>query len=269
MSKAVMISIQPKWCEKIANGIKTIEIRKTRPKLEPPFKCYIYCTANRSHFSVGGGLYFGADELYRNAKREIKYGTSVELMCCDNYDETYFLNRKVIGEFTCNRISEYEAEFHKGNDHYQNIKEVFPDPDLDDPDRDLADFCILTANDDDNPDDCEFCKQTCLTFEEVKAYIGGDGFMAFYGWHISDLVIYDTPKELSEFGIVDNDAVKKCNHRFRVGQPEYKTANGGWINGTYCCTKESSYDPDLCTKCKTKKLERPPQSWCYVEEVQA
>lgn len=41
MSKAVMISIRPKWCEKICNGEKTIEVRKTRPKLETPFKCYI------------------------------------------------------------------------------------------------------------------------------------------------------------------------------------------------------------------------------------
>ena len=44
MSRAVLISIRPKWCELIANGEKTIEVRKTRPKLETPFKCYIYCT---------------------------------------------------------------------------------------------------------------------------------------------------------------------------------------------------------------------------------
>ena len=44
MSKAVLISIRPKWCEKIVNGEKTIEVRKTRPKLETPFKVYIYCT---------------------------------------------------------------------------------------------------------------------------------------------------------------------------------------------------------------------------------
>lgn len=42
--KAVMISIRPEWCEKIASGEKTVEVRKTRPKIEPPFKCYIYCT---------------------------------------------------------------------------------------------------------------------------------------------------------------------------------------------------------------------------------
>ena len=42
--KAVLISIRPKWVEKIASGEKTLEVRKTRPKLETPFKCYIYCT---------------------------------------------------------------------------------------------------------------------------------------------------------------------------------------------------------------------------------
>ena len=44
MSKSVLISIRPEWCEKIASGEKTIEARKTYPKLETPFKCYIYCT---------------------------------------------------------------------------------------------------------------------------------------------------------------------------------------------------------------------------------
>ena len=39
--KAVMISIQPKWCGLIASGKKIIEVRKTRPKLKVPFKCYI------------------------------------------------------------------------------------------------------------------------------------------------------------------------------------------------------------------------------------
>ena len=47
MSKAVLISIRPKWCELIANGTKTVEVRKSRPKLHTPFKCYIYCTQPR------------------------------------------------------------------------------------------------------------------------------------------------------------------------------------------------------------------------------
>ena len=44
MAKAVLISIRPEWVEKIARGEKTVEVRKIRPKLDTPFKCYIYCT---------------------------------------------------------------------------------------------------------------------------------------------------------------------------------------------------------------------------------
>lgn len=44
MSKAVLLSIKPIWCEKIASGEKTVEIRKTEPKLDAPFKCFIYET---------------------------------------------------------------------------------------------------------------------------------------------------------------------------------------------------------------------------------
>lgn len=45
--KAVMLSIQPKWCELIASGKKTIEVRKTAPQLQMPFKCYIYETKRK------------------------------------------------------------------------------------------------------------------------------------------------------------------------------------------------------------------------------
>lgn len=41
--RAILISIRPQWCEKIASGKKTIEVRKSAPK-EVPFKAYIYET---------------------------------------------------------------------------------------------------------------------------------------------------------------------------------------------------------------------------------
>ena len=44
MSKAILISIQPKWVAKILNGEKTLEIRKTFPKCDLPIDVYIYCT---------------------------------------------------------------------------------------------------------------------------------------------------------------------------------------------------------------------------------
>ena len=46
MSKAVLISIRPEWAQKIMAGRKTIEVRRTRPKMDTPFKCYIYKCGN-------------------------------------------------------------------------------------------------------------------------------------------------------------------------------------------------------------------------------
>lgn len=74
MSKSVMLSIRPKWVQKIANGEKTIEVRKTRPKLDTPFKCYIYCTQSGVALGAWG-----------------KHG-------------------KVIGEFTCDRIYKIDKD---------------------------------------------------------------------------------------------------------------------------------------------------------------
>lgn len=75
--KAVLISIQPRWCELIASGKKTIEVRKTRPKIETPFRCYIYCTKQKTI----------ADEYCGNRNGHI-----------------YIDNGKVIGEFVCDDI---------------------------------------------------------------------------------------------------------------------------------------------------------------------
>jgi predicted transcriptional regulator len=56
MAKAVLISIRPEWVEKIMPGKKTLEVRKTRPKLEAPFKVYIYCTAGNLSYEVNNGM---------------------------------------------------------------------------------------------------------------------------------------------------------------------------------------------------------------------
>lgn len=157
--KSVMISIQPKWCEMIANGEKTVEVRKTKPKLETPFKCYIYCAKPKERYKVSGSMYEFEDELYRIPDGTIKYGTSVELMMYDDYDENNFLNGKVIGEFVCDRISEYCS---------------------DEP-------SIIWY---------ELIKQSCLSVEQLEKY--GDE-KSIYGWGISKLKIYEKPKELGEF----------------------------------------------------------------------
>lgn len=168
MSKAVLISIQPKWCEKIARGEKTIEVRKNRPKLEPPFKCYIYCTKPKfphedfiCFFDGRGGFYAGG---------------------------------KVIGEFVCDNV---------------------------------LDISILCS--DPNMKGLPF-PGTGLTDREIMDYLGNG--KAGHGWHISDLMIYDKPKELSEFRLYECRVIRE---------------NGYPI--------------------PTHEIGRPPQSWCYVEEA--
>ena len=47
MSKEVLISIRPEWCAKIISGEKSLEIRRTKPTIEPPFRCHIYCTKDK------------------------------------------------------------------------------------------------------------------------------------------------------------------------------------------------------------------------------
>lgn len=184
MSKAVMLSIRPKWVEKIANGEKTIEVRKTRPKLDTPFKCYIYCT--------------GYDALWvLDAPTREKYSFMVVAAYLENPKGANKGNGKVIGEFTCDRIYELAPLDHA-------------------------------------PDDVE--KQACLTREEIVNYLKGTG----YGWHISDLLIYDQPRELSEF----QRATDPCDS----------------------CHAEYTWE---CTGCKklSGDIKRPPQSWCYVEAM--
>lgn len=167
MSKSVMISIQPKWCELIANGKKTIEVRKTKPKIDEPFKCYIYCTKSKKYFSVGGGLYYSFDDLYKNIKGKIKYGDSLELMACDpdSYSADNFFNGKVFGEFVCDEIIDVDCD------------SVAPF------DRKTMDYID---------------EQTCLNRADLWAYTNGK---ICYGWQISELKIYDKPKALSEFGL--------------------------------------------------------------------
>lgn len=153
MSKAVLISIKPTWCAKIASGEKTIEVRKTRPKLNSPFKCYIY-----------------------------KCG-----------------NSKIIGEFLCDQIINI------------NGAERIPS---------------------------DAARPTCLEPAELHQYLGA---ATGFGWHISNLKIYDTPRELDDFR-------RACK-------------NDWWCES---CAMYSEYS-GTCGN-GSLQIRRPPQSWCYVEE---
>ena len=266
--KAVLISIRPKYCELIANGLKNIEVRKSRPRLETPYTCYIYCTkANKAYQTICGITALNEDELFRNPTDGIKHGNSIELMCRNDYSEDNFLNGKVIGEFICDRIEEYRAEFcdftyPDSMNERCALNQIMKVVGYSDDDKEPL-YQFETSNEEDDPNDCELIKSSKVTFNQFRKYIGETFFdKSFYGWHISSLVIYDKPKELSEFAVVDNEAVSNCEYRTRAyNNPEY--TNGAVLRGGYFCSK--TYD--WCKKCKTKPLTRVPKSWCYVEAI--
>lgn len=125
--KAVMLSIRPEWCEKIAQGRKTMELRKSKPKLELPFKCFIYCTKHRP-------------ELTQSAFSE------------------EISNGRVVGEFVCDAVLSH---------------------------------CEMA-----NADLAE--QMSCVRREKIREYSDGK---EVFGWHISNLEIYETPENLGTFGM--------------------------------------------------------------------
>lgn len=194
--KAIMISIQPQYVEKILNGGKTIEIRKTMPKCELPCKVYIYCTKPRKWWRYSSCGYT-SDELLWKTKDKIKM--------CDGFEFYYeiqdciVINGKVVAEFTLNKVDILE--------------------------RDLNDWLPKNRYDVSN----DLLKNINLNQNELWNY--GQGKI-LYAWYIDDLKVYDKPKELSEFSSIS------------------KRMKG----------KESRFSSHL--------LQRPPMSWCYVEELE-
>lgn len=122
---------------------------------------------------------------------------------------------KVIGEFICDRIICSQAYFDsQGKNHLTN---VFPDD----------------------------IKKTCLDEYDLWDYIAGKAVKANqmydgYLWHISDLKIYDKPRELSEFRKPCDRFLDCCTCR-RLVHNEYMSCDN--------------------------KITRPPLSWCYVEDL--
>lgn len=104
----------------------------------------------------------------------------------------------------------------------------------------------------------------CVTSNEIMKYTD-NGNKDLTAMHISDLVIYEKPKELSEFRTIDKEYLTKCPYRSRIyNNPDY--TNGALLKGSYVCVDDG--EPDFCRgQCEgaKKPLTRPPQSWCYVE----
>lgn len=198
--KAVLISIRPEWVERILSGAKTVEVRKTVPKIKTPFKCYIYCTRAKR----------GKSHQYD------AYGLNGKPVECGGY---------VVAEFTCNDTHCIVAE----------------------------DFIV-------REDAEKALKGSGLTPKEAKKYAGWEpgtyrmDCKPLYGWRISALKVYEKPRDISEF-------TPNCIFLEDGGECQYRKVD--------CNMQGRDYNPDGSVNvvlCK-RKLQRPPQSWCYVEEI--
>ena len=218
--KSVLISIRPKWCEKIASGEKTIEVRKTAPK-EVPFKAYIYCTDKRPKDNC---WQFKPNLYIEKKTRNLKWIDAA-------FDSIYgyeWAQQKVIGEFICDKV--YEYKFYARLTEFNSMG--FPS-------RIYGSYLIFSDD----------YKAMCLSYDEVKNY---GKRKTIYGWHISDLKIYDKPKELSEFRKA-LDGVW-CSYFNDFCEPGCI----GFDNTDYVCNDYWNWE---------KGLTRPPQSWQWIEEV--
>lgn len=183
--KAVLLSIQPKWCELIASGKKTVEVRKNRPKLETPFKCYIYETKDKHFEHIGVHYADGQDFIHHIGK--------------------------VIGEFVCSGIDDFKIP-------HLWVRQIIR---------------------------YDLYRESCVPFGNLYEYSNG-GRKLLYGWHITDLVIYDKPKELSEFKRPCNGNCQYCDYAL------WETTSFVSESKIIGCSQKVS----------------APQSWCYVEALE-
>ena len=212
--KAILLSIRPDWCNFIIRGQKTLEVRRTRPKLETPFRVYIYCTKAPQHLIT---IFKDGEEIEDG---EIHRGKPV-FVKCDKYlpDSIRDKTQMIIGEFICDDIRRIGPE-------YCAVKE---------------DIESAIAG-------------SCLTVPQVKDYAGWKSRLSYadlkdlYGWHISELKIYDKPKSILDFHRAVDKTKLWCE----------KCAIGG-KKGTACA---------FCYGLDGLRIRRPPQSWCYVEELE-
>lgn len=130
---------------------------------------------------------------------------------------------KVIGEFVCDKVER------------------------------LEDYCICSA---------VLSLQTCLSIKELADYAHYPQGL-IYGWDISDLKIYDKPKELGEFyrPVKYNADGPICGTEKEMQDIiEWDCETVFNKESTECTLKDCPRLQELY------RVTAPPQSWCYVDE---
>lgn len=207
--KSILMSIQPKWCELIASGLKTIEVRKTAPK-EVPFKVFMYCTKEEPNLYIPAEFNcFPLDEASQPYFAKEPFIVEVDNLA----------NGKVIGEFVCDKVD--KVINHGSGFSIFNESEAYTN-------------CVA--------------KQSGLYFDDLKKYLETkDG----YAWHITDLKVYDKPRELGE--------ITTYTTRRRYTTKKAKEFTGDGIN-----IEKLMHG----NRVEARIITRPPQSWQYIQELE-
>lgn len=167
--KAIMISIKPKWCAKIMNSEKIIEVRKNKALAKAIQKLidengyaeiYVYCSKGKPNLWLPYEYdCFKLDELSQ------PYLSDKPILDIDTK-----MNGKVVFKFRCHKV-----------------EEITPFEECESP---FGMAYKLTT------DKILCCYKAHLTYDEYNHYLKGQNG---YAIHISDLEIFDEPKELWEF----------------------------------------------------------------------
>lgn len=191
MNKSILISIKPKFVEKILNGEKTIEIRKTMPKCELPIDVYIYCTKGTKHLVAP----FRFLEGWKY--KEYNDNTYYSCGCTSNIGDD--INGKVVAKFTLNKIDKYDVDrpIYYQNSIRKNGKYIGE----------------LQST------ELEILGDSWLTNEELENYLtdkNDEVIDKFYAWHIDNLEIFDKPKDLNEFvyNCLDDSKCENCPYYY-------------------------------------------------------
>lgn len=217
MSKAILISDKPKWCALMMNGDKNIEVRISKALANAIQKLideqgfadiYVYCSKGKPNLWLP--YEYGCFKLDISSQPYLSNKPIID------YD--YKMNGKVVFKFRCYKVEEILIK--PNGNYYTNT---------------LSNNKLLT--------------QSCLSQKEIFEYtechiskISGC-WVSGYAIHISDLEIFDEPKELSEFK--HWVFYKKCSK---------------------CPYGKCDNDYGLCSQCcEIKPLTKAPQNYCYVE----
>ena len=169
--KSILMSIRPEWCKKIFDGEKTIEVRKTRPLIDMPFKVYVYCTKKRMTRVPSMYAYLhknepGACAEYGTIETWGKIGDVIVNPHLASKHVSFGMHGKVIGEFVCDKVYKIVPD----GEYYSNGYDI----------------------------DDDMLSETCLG----RGYLTGYGLgYTLYGWHITAPTLFDKPKDITEFAL--------------------------------------------------------------------